>query len=78
LKKAAPKTSAISKRTFETAGAFDNPVLEPMEDRARLDLAMLSARGERLAFTTDSYVVDPIFFQAAISGSLRFAVRSMT
>jgi hydrogenase expression/formation protein HypE len=52
------------------ARAFDNPVLAPMEDQARLDLAVLSARGDRLAFTTDSYVVDPIFFPGGDIGKL--------
>ncbi len=50
--------------------AFANPLLAPLEDQARLDLAELSARGDRLAFTTDSYVVDPLFFSGADIGSL--------
>ena len=33
--------------------AFDNPLLAPLEDQARLDLADLKRRGDRLAFTTD-------------------------
>lgn len=50
--------------------AFANPLLAPLEDQARVDLAGLSARGDRLAFTTDSYVVDPLFFRGADIGSL--------
>jgi len=39
-------------------GAFDNPLLAPLEDQARVDLAGLAARGDRLAITTDSFVVN--------------------
>jgi hydrogenase expression/formation protein HypE len=49
---------------------FDNPALAPLEDQARIDLAELSARGDRLAFTTDSYVVNPLFFPGADIGRL--------
>jgi hydrogenase expression/formation protein HypE len=52
------------------ARAFDNPLLAPMEDQARIDLASLSVLGDRLAFTTDSYVVDPIFFPGGDIGKL--------
>ena len=52
------------------ARAFDNPLLEPMEDQARIDLASLTALGDRLAFTTDSYVVDPLFFPGGDIGKL--------
>ncbi len=51
-------------------GAFDNPVLAPLEDQARLDLAALQARGDRLAFTTDSTVVDPLVFPGGDIGRL--------
>jgi hydrogenase expression/formation protein HypE len=51
-------------------GAFANPLLAPLEDQARLDLAALAARGDRLAFTTDSYVVDPLFFPGGDIGKL--------
>jgi len=51
-------------------GAFDNPALAPLEDQARFDLAALSARGDRLAFTTDSFVVDPLFFPGGDIGKL--------
>ena len=50
--------------------AFDNPALRPLEDQARFGLAELSARGDRLAFTTDSYVVDPLFFPGGDIGKL--------
>ncbi len=50
--------------------AFDNEVLAPMEDQARLDLPSLARRGDRLAFTTDSFVVDPLFFPGGDIGKL--------
>jgi len=52
------------------ARAFDNPLLAPMEDQARIDLTALAALGDRLAFTTDSYVVDPLFFPGGDIGKL--------
>jgi hydrogenase expression/formation protein HypE len=51
-------------------GAFGNPALDRMEDQAQLDLAQIAAAGDRLAFTTDSYVVDPIFFPGGDIGTL--------
>lgn len=51
-------------------GAFANPVLAPLEDQARLALAELAGRGDRLAFSTDSYVVDPLFFPGGDIGAL--------
>ena len=50
--------------------AFDNPLLAPLEDQARFDLAELAAHGDRLAFTTDSFVVDPLFFPGGDIGKL--------
>jgi hydrogenase expression/formation protein HypE len=50
--------------------AFDNPFLAPMEDQARFDLASLAAHGDRLAFTTDGFVVDPLFFPGGDIGKL--------
>lgn len=50
--------------------AFDNPWLNEREDGARLSLAELSSQGDRLAFTTDSYVIDPIFFPGGNIGKL--------
>ncbi len=35
---------------------FDNPILSPLNDGAIFDI-----KGNRLAFPTDTYVVDPIF-----------------
>ncbi|MDR3568603.1 MAG: hydrogenase expression/formation protein HypE [Syntrophobacteraceae bacterium] len=45
--------------------AFDNPLL-----RARNDSAVFEIAGGRLAMTTDSYVVDPLFFPGGNIGSL--------
>lgn len=50
--------------------AFDNELLAPLEDQARLDLAMLARHGDRLAFTTDSYVVSPLEFPGGDIGKL--------
>ena len=50
--------------------AFDNPAMGEMEDQARIDLAYLQAGGDRLAFTTDSFVVDPLFFPGGDIGKL--------
>lgn len=48
--------------------AFDNPILSPLNDQAILNVT--GAGGSRLAFTTDSYVVDPIFFPGGDIGKL--------
>lgn len=45
--------------------ALRNPVLERLDDQA-----VLSVEGVRLAFTTDSYVVTPIFFPGGDIGEL--------
>jgi hydrogenase expression/formation protein HypE len=45
--------------------AFDNPLLARLDDGAELDI-----QGLRLAFSTDSYVVDPIFFPGGNIGDL--------
>ncbi len=45
--------------------AFDNPALSARHDGARLDLG-----GARLAFSTDSYVVRPMFFPGGDIGTL--------
>jgi hydrogenase expression/formation protein HypE len=50
--------------------AFDNPLLATQEDQARLPLRAYAALGDRLAFTTDSYVVDPIVFPGGDIGKL--------
>lgn len=51
-------------------GGLCNEALEALEDQARLSLADLARFGDRLAFTTDSYVVDPLFFPGADIGKL--------
>lgn len=51
-------------------GSFANPTLIQMEDQARFNLADLMQLGDRLAFTTDSYVIDPLFFPGGDIGSL--------
>jgi hydrogenase expression/formation protein HypE len=45
--------------------AFRNPLLEPLEDAAQLTI-----NGSRLALTTDSYVVKPLFFPGGNIGDL--------
>ena len=45
--------------------AFANPVLDKLEDQAAI-----SVGGARLAFTTDSFVVKPLFFRGGDIGSL--------
>ncbi len=54
-------------------GAFGNPLLDALEDQATLSLAELARHGDRLAFTTDSYVVDPLFFPGGDIGTLAVA-----
>ena len=44
--------------------AFQNEYLSRLDDQAVLQL-----NGVRLAFTTDSFIVTPIFFPAAISAA---------
>ncbi len=51
-------------------GSFANPALEALEDQARFNLADLVQLGDRLAFTTDSYVIDPLFFPGGDIGKL--------
>jgi hydrogenase expression/formation protein HypE len=45
--------------------AFKNPVLDRLDDQAILEIG-----GARLAFTTDSFVVKPLFFPGGDIGSL--------
>ncbi len=45
--------------------AFRNPLLEPLEDAARLQI-----NGAGVALTTDSYVVSPLFFPGGDIGDL--------
>src|SRR5512142_2239493 len=45
--------------------AFDNPLLNRLDDQA-----VLQAEGARIAFTTDSYIVTPLFFPGGDIGKL--------
>jgi len=45
--------------------AFRNPLLEPLEDQALVHLG-----GQHVAFTTDSFVVSPLFFPGGDIGEL--------
>ena len=49
---------------------FSNPVLQDLEDQATSEILELAQPGNRLAFTTDSYVVRPIFFPGGDIGHL--------
>lgn len=49
---------------------FDDGESEVLEDQARFDLAALARAGDRLAFTTDAYVVNPLFFPGGDIGKL--------
>lgn len=49
---------------------FDNPLLAQGEDQARIPLNKLLNLGDRLAFTTDSYVVTPLEFPGGNIGTL--------
>lgn len=50
--------------------AFNNPLLAALEDQAVVSLDELRQQGSRLAFTTDSYVVNPLFFAGGSIGEL--------
>ncbi len=56
-------TSELIDRIF--LPAFGNPILDKMDDQA-----VLSINGTRLAFTTDSFVVTPIFFPGGDIGRI--------
>ena len=56
-------TAQLIERLF--LPAFRNPLLEALDDQA-----VVSVDGSRLAFTTDSYVVTPIFFPGGDIGEL--------
>src|SRR5262249_15610110 len=49
------------------AAAFSNPVLDHMDDAATFSVDAATAR---LAFTTDTYVVSPLFFPGGNIGQL--------
>jgi hydrogenase expression/formation protein HypE len=57
-------TAELIRRVF--VPAFDNPVLAALEDQATIDVP----GGGRLAFTTDAFVVRPIFFPGGDIGRL--------
>jgi hydrogenase expression/formation protein HypE len=50
--------------------AFDNALLAPLDDQARVPLSILAEYGDRLAMTTDSFVVDPLEFPGGDIGKL--------
>lgn len=50
--------------------AFANATLAALGDSAQLDVRELLPRGARLAFSTDSYVVRPLFFPGGNIGDL--------
>src|SRR5438876_7511583 len=49
------------------APAFSNPLLDSMDDAATFGV---NGTGQRLAFTTDTYVVSPLFFPGGDIGKL--------
>jgi hydrogenase expression/formation protein HypE len=63
-------TADLIRRLFEPA--FDNEVLAALEDQAVVGLAGNDdgVTGTRIAFTTDSFVVRPIFFPGGDIGRL--------
>ncbi|MEY3659550.1 MAG: hydrogenase expression/formation protein HypE [Pseudomonadota bacterium] len=52
---------------------FATPGLSALEDQAEFGLAALMEHGDRLAFTTDTFVVAPLFFSGGDIGSLAVA-----
>ncbi|MGI9056390.1 MAG: AIR synthase related protein, partial [Pyrinomonadaceae bacterium] len=50
--------------------AFSNETLDKLSDSAQLDVAELLAGGGRLAYSTDSFVVQPLFFRGGNIGNL--------
>jgi len=62
-------TADLIRRLF--VPGFSNPVLAALEDQATLNVnGALGTSGARLAFTTDSFVVRPIFFPGGDIGRL--------
>lgn len=56
-------TNRLIKEVFQDA--FENPILDELLDAAVLDMG-----GGRIAFSTDSFVVDPIFFPGGDIGKI--------
>ena len=56
--------------SHQLLGELIIPILSGVETRDQNDAAVLPFSGRRLAFTTDSYVVDPIFFPGGDIGKL--------
>ncbi len=52
------------------APAFSNPMLDRMDDAATFSVQQGGVTGPRLAFTTDTYVVSPLFFPGGDIGKL--------
>lgn len=50
--------------------AFDNETLEKLGDAATIDLNEIVKSGSRLAYSTDSFVVNPLFFPGGNIGDL--------
>jgi hydrogenase expression/formation protein HypE len=50
--------------------AFANETLDQLSDSARLDVAEILSGGGRLAYSTDSFVVRPLFFRGGNIGDL--------
>ena len=50
--------------------AFTNPILARLDDQA-----IVSVNGQRIAMTTDSFVVKPLFFPGGDIGFSRFMAR---
>ena len=50
--------------------AFNAPDGPALDDQARIGMEDLACHGDRLALTTDSYVIDPIFFPGGDIGKL--------
>lgn len=50
--------------------AFSPGAASVQEDQARLDLSALAQQGDRLAFTTDAFVVEPLEFPGGNIGTL--------
>ncbi len=49
---------------------FSNSALNKQEDQARLSIAEFSSQGSTLAYSTDSFVIDPLFFPGGNIGEL--------